>query len=245
MNFVTAGTLHNYTKAMSMQLRWKLKERSGNVSAHPDSLESVQPAVGADDKLKEVMEKVYAGRKLSREEKAYLKEKSPELYAQIEAAEREDKAYEAELKRCRTKEEVQRVKTSHMGAALTRVHDTMHNSAIPKEKKLEILTVEKYRSGRLEARTRKFVRSAEYHQLPTDIEKASAEREERETEEARQDMAQPEPYAAHDNGKKTDNKPESETVKKVRRAKRRTGLAAYEAAVEALPDTFPEIDTEA
>ena len=241
MNFVTAGTLHNYTKAMSMQLRWKLKERSGNVSAHPDSLESAQPAAGADDKLKEVMEKVYAGQKLSREEKAYLKEKSPELYAQIEAAEREDKAYEAELKRCRTKEEVQRVKTSHMGAALTRVHDTMHNSVIPKEKKLEILTVEKYRSGRLEARTRKFVRSAEYHQLPTDIEKASAEREERETEEARPDMAKPEPYAAQ----KTDNKPESETVKKVRRAKRRTGLAAYEAAVEALPDTSPEIDTEA
>ena len=241
MDFVTAGTLHNYTKAMSMQLCWKLKERSGNVSAHPDSLESAQPTAGADDKLKEVMEKVYAGQRLSREEKAYLKEKSPELYAQIEAAEREDKAYEAELKRCRTKEEVQRVKTSHMGAALTRVHDTMHNSAIPKEKKLEILTVEKYRSGRLEARTRKFVRSAEYHQLPTDIEKASAEREERETEEARQDMAQPEPYAAQ----KTDNKPESETVKKVRRAKRRTGLAAYEAAVEVFPDTSPEIDTEA
>lgn len=228
MDFVTAGTLHNYTKAMSMQLRWKRKERSGN--------ESAQPAAGADEKLKEVMEKVYAGRKLSREEKAYLKEKSPELYAQIEAAEREDKAYEAELKRCRTKEEVQRVKTSHMGAALTRVQDTMHNSAIPKEKKLEILTVEKYRSGRLEARTRKFVRSAEYHQLPTDIEKASAERETQETRK-------PEPYAAQ----KTDSKPEpeSETVKKVRRAKRRTGRAAYEAAVEALPDTSPEIDTEA
>ena len=132
------------------------------------------------------------------------------------------------MKRCRTKEEVQRVKTAHMGAALTRVHDTMHNSAIPKEKKLEILAVEKYRSGRLEARTRKFVRSAEYRQLPTDIEKASAEREERETPE-----------------QKTDNKPESETVKKVRRAKRRTGRAAYEAAAEALPDTAPEIDTEA
>ena len=52
--------------------------------------------------------KVCNGRALTQKEKDYLKEHDPETYEKARSLERQKNAYESALKRCRTKEEVQR-----------------------------------------------------------------------------------------------------------------------------------------
>lgn len=272
MDFMTLGTLQSYTKTKALETRWNLKKRSGNVNAHTptlgDMFKKTQAASAAqaqldeqresrDDKLQKIMDKLNGGQTLTREEKEYLKEKNPVLSAQIESAEQERKSYEAELKRCRTKEDVQRLKTARIGATLTRIQSVEHNPSIPQEKKLEILSAEKYRVEKFNEAEKAFVKKGEYAKLPTDAEKAQAEREEREAEKARRGIrtaqenrtehpkreenrtekepsSEATPKSAE---RKVVTEAESEVVRKVRRAKRRAAAAAYAASMDDAPET--------
>ena len=278
MDFMTAGTLQGYTKTLALQTRWNLKRSSGDVNAHTKSLGGMlakTPAAATaqqqideqrengSDKLKDIMEKVYAGKKLTRDEKEYLKAKNPAAYAQIESANQEQKAYERALKRCRTKEDVQRAKALRTGAALTRVNAVLHDPAISQEKKLEAIGIEKYRLEKLNESERAFVKRGEYGKLPTDAEKSRAEKEEREAEALR--LAKPdkpetesargadEPDEAlpdsAESGRGAENgrgetaaqsgqsatRTESEVARKVKRAKRRAAEAAYNWTADPLP----------
>lgn len=284
---MTAGTLRSYTKMTALQTRWNLKQESGEVGAHTDSLNAMlskTPAAASaqaqidgqrqsgEEKLKNIMEKVYAGKKLTDDEKRYLKDKNPQAYAQIESAEQEQKAYERELKRCRTKEEAQRAKALRMGAALARVNSVANDPAIPQDRKLEIIGIEKYRCAKLNQTEKAFVKRGEYEKLPSNAEKARAEKEEREaeavrrgrnpeesesrpeadnsehTEEAGHASKERRPETAEKPVKRPDAKPEalteSETLRKVRRAKRRAGAAAYMAVTQP-PEPVPTLQTEA
>ena len=285
MDFMTAGTLQGYTKTLALQTRWNLKRSGGDVNAHTKSLNDMlakTPEAAAaqqqldeqresgDDKLKDIMEKVYAGKKLTQDEKEYLKAKNPAAYAQIESANQEQKAYERELKRCRTKEDVQRAKALRAGAALARVNSVLHDPAIPQEKKLETIGIEKYRLEKLNESERAFVKRGEYGKLPTDAEKSRVEKEEREAEAVRrrQERTKPdkpetdksgealsdsaenvrkEPSGAEDRRKKTgarlaqaETRTESEVARKVKRAKRRAAEAAYQWTADPLPTVQTE-----
>ena len=278
MDFMTLGTLRSYTKTNALETQWNLKKRSGNVNAHTptlgDMFQKTRAASAAqaqldeqresrDDKLQEIMRKLYAGQSLTREEKEYLKEKNPQLSAQMDAVEQDRKSYEAELKRCQTKEDVQRLKTARLGATLTRIQAVEHNASIPQEKKLEILSAEKCRVEKFNEAERAFVKKGDYAKLPTDAEKTRAEREEREAEEARRGIRtaeenrteeskrdgnrteHPERHGNQPDGaervkeKKEAPETESEIVRKVRRAKRRAGFAAYAASMESM-ENAPE-----
>ena len=65
-------------------------------------------------KLARIRQKLMAGGRLTAEEKAFLRRYAPKLYEQAMAMERERAAYEERLKRCRTKEEAERVKNEKM-----------------------------------------------------------------------------------------------------------------------------------
>ena len=274
MDFMTVGTLQGYTKTLALQTRWNLKRFGGETNAHTKSLGDIltktpeaaaaqrqideQRESGAD-KLKDIMEKVYAGKKLTRDEKEYLKAKNPAAYAQIESANQEQKAYERELKRCRTKEDVQRVKALRTSAVLTRVNGVLHDPAIPQAKKLEVIGIEKYRLKKLNESERAFVKRGEYGNLPTDAEKSRAEKEEREAESVRRGQARTEPDRPETESARESDKPgaalprgaesgrketaarreqsaartESEAARKVKRARRRA--AAYLWTADPLP----------
>ncbi|MBR3569614.1 MAG: hypothetical protein IKN96_02275 [Oscillibacter sp.] len=281
---MTAGTLRSHTKTAALQTRWNLKQESGNAGAHTDSLDAMlskTPAAsaaqaqidgqrrGGEEKLKNIMEKVYAGKKLADDEKRFLKDRNPQAYAQMESAEQERKAYERELKRCRTKEEAQRAKALRIGAALARVNSAANNPAIPQDKKLEIVGMEKYRCAKLNETERAFAKRGDYAKLPTDAEKARAEKEERELRgrgaagkaDGRPEEGNSErppipdgasersrPETTGNPAKPPDAKPEaraeSDTLRKVRRAKRRAGAAAY-MAIARPPEPLPTLQTEA
>lgn len=189
MPITMMGTIGDYTKTMKLQTQWNLKKQSGDLTSHQKSLNDwLQPSdadspIGdkaSHDKMRSIYAKIDAGKKLTAEEREYLKANDPEAYSDLEANEKEQQAYERKLKQCRTKEEVQRLKMAHLGASLAKVKSVENDPAISLEKKLKIAAQEKRRCDKLEESTREFVRRGEYEKLPTDQEKAKAEKEEAE-----------------------------------------------------------------
>ena len=134
---------------------------------------------------------MYSGTSLSRAEKEYLKTKNPVLYARLAAADLEKKVYERELKRCRTKEEVQRLKLSHTASSLSAVNAGQHSAGTSSEQKMALAQGELYKLKGMQDATNRFVRSGAYHSLPTEREKAIAEkRVEQAQERRRREMSQ-------------------------------------------------------
>ena len=195
MDFTMSGSLGQYMKNQRLQMQWEIKKRNGNVNAHTRSLSDLlkkTPAAAAaqqqvdderersDTRLKDIKDKIFNGQKLTPEERRYLQAKDPMTYQQLRNVEQDQKSYERELRRCKTKEEVQRLKTMRVGASLAAVNAVANNPHISTAKKLELCQIEKLRCGKFEASTLAFVRKGEYAKLPTEAEKAKAEAEERE-----------------------------------------------------------------
>ena len=264
MDFFSIGSLSGYTKNLKLQTKWNIRKAGGDVdgmrvpfkprksaeaSAYQQIIDRQNAEEDNSDRMAEIMNKVSSGGKLSREEKEYLKMRAPEVYRSIENAEQEQKEYEQELKRCRTKEEVQRAKLSHMSASMTRVNAVKNNPNIPEEKKKVLLTVENQHLQKLGALERKFVKHGDYARLPTDAEQEKAEREERQARtgssessgqlsETTQRKSMEEPTrdtsaAAGDvvvSAAKQEKTPvtDSEEQRKVRRARRKAAFAVGE-----------------
>lgn len=195
MSISIMGSVNSYTKTMKLQTQWNLKQKNGDYSSHKKSLEEWldttqqalkknQAGANQDDdegkkRLNNIMQKIYAGKKLTDKERRYLQAKNPQAYEKLRATEREQKAFEQKLRQCKTKEEVQRLKMNQIASSLSTVKSTINNPNIPQSKKLEICMQEKVRMDRMEQSTRAFVASGEYNRLPTEAEEAKARKEEK------------------------------------------------------------------
>ncbi len=206
MDFSSIGSINSYTKTLKMQTQWNLKKKSGDVTSHTSPMDewlkgpaasTQEEESGKDEKLSSILQKAYTGKKLTADERQYLQAKDPLSYQKIQANEQEQKAYEQELKKCRTKEDVQRLKLSRIGSSLATVKSIENNPHITQEKKLQMISLENAKCEKLERSTQAFVKSGRYTQLPTEAEKAKAEKElqaaeqEKRTPEAEQAADQP------------------------------------------------------
>lgn len=166
-----------------------IKQRQDEMKSAIETMKRMEEST--DHKLAGIQSKVYSGTSLSRAEKEYLKTKNPVLYARLEAADLEKKVYERELKRCRTKEEVQRLKLSHTASSLSAVNAGQHGAGTSSEQKMALAQGELYKLKGMQDATNRFVRSGAYHSLPTEREKAIAEkRVEQAQERRRREMSQ-------------------------------------------------------
>lgn len=209
MEMLSVGTLRDAVRQAGMRSKVELKKRSGTLQSHtaPEGLPARKTAEASiyqqmvneerddakkDDgsRLSEIMDKIYAGKKLTNDEREYLRVKDPETYHRLKSVEAEQKSYEQELKRCRTKEEAQRLKMQHLNSALTTVKSVENNPNIPEGKKLAILRLEQVRAEKIEKTLKKFVRSGRYEKLPTEAEYAEAERAIREADEIERSAAE-------------------------------------------------------
>lgn len=190
-------SIGKYTKNMEMQMKWKQKKANNDFTADGSTkLKWDDPAARQAEEIRksqadgssklsaEIRTKLAAGKKLTQEEMDYLQKNDPQTYQKAKAIEQEQKSYEEELKRCRTKEDVQRVKMNHTAASLSVVNNVKNNPAIPEGAKLGIMWQELMKTRALEETMGKFVESGRYAQLPTEAEKAEAEKELREAKEA-------------------------------------------------------------
>ena len=151
-----------------------IKQRQDEMKSAIETMTRMEEST--DHKLAGIQSKVYSGTSLSRSEREYLKTKNPVLYARLEAADLEKKVYERELKRCRTKEEVQRLKLSHTASSLSAVNAGQHSAGVSSEQRMALAQGELYKLKGMQDATNRFVRSGAYHSLPTEREKAIAEK---------------------------------------------------------------------
>lgn len=184
MSFPMIGTINDYAKSWKLQTQWNLKQQQGDLTAHGDTLSDwlngpdtdTDSPYGqhGDSKLRKIHQKLEAGGTLTQREREYLQAKDPEAYQELVKLEKEQEAYERALKRCRTREDVQRLKLGRVAASLTTVNAVEHNPNIGIADKLEICMREKNRCDRAEESTREFIRTGAYHRLPTEAEQAKA-----------------------------------------------------------------------
>ena len=160
-----------------------IKQRQDEMKSAIETMKRMEEST--DYKLAGIQSKVYSGTSLSRSEREYLKTKNPVLYARLEAADLEKKVYERELKRCRTKEEVQRLKLSHTASSLSAVNAGQHGAGTSSEQKMALAQGELYKLKGMQDATNRFVRSGAYHSLPTEREKAIAEKRVKQAQERR------------------------------------------------------------
>ncbi len=196
MNVMMVTSLNTYTTNMKMQMKWQQKKSSGDFTADgamtmedkllKDAMDSMDDLLGDSSKVSsaQIRTKLMSGKKLSSKEMDYLRENDPELYKKAKAIEMEREAYERELKRCKTKEEVQKVKMAHATAALAQVKNIESNPNIPKGQKLALMMEQLAKSNALGEVERKFVQSGEYKRLPSEEEKRQAEEDLKEAQEA-------------------------------------------------------------
>lgn len=147
LNFFAVQSLNSHTKNMEMQMKWQKKKSSGDFTADgsktiADSVrrqaEEIRQAQqdGSAKMSSQIRLKLNSGQKLTAEEMEYLQKTDPQTYQHVKNLEAEQKNYEQELKRCKTKEEVQRVRMTHTATALSTVNDIKNNPNIPEGKKL-------------------------------------------------------------------------------------------------------------
>lgn len=216
MDLNSMSNMNINLRNMEMKSMWDMRKRNKDFDSKGQQrldqmFESMYGANaeeehGTDKKLSGIMQKYYNGGKLTTEEREYLRVKNPQAYNDLVAEEQEQKAYEQELRRCKTKEEVERVKMNRIGESLSTVNAVKNNPNIPKAQKLALIAREKRRTDNINESTQKFIESGRYAKLPTEAEKALAEKKEAEREELRTETVQ---EAAKENAESITEEPAS------------------------------------
>ncbi len=247
MNVMMISSLNTYTSNMKMQMKWKEKQASGNYASGAKSVEErmkdsaaggAKAQKGASSRMMQTIQsKMMGGKKLSAEEMAYLKEHAPETYQKARAIEMEREAYERELKQCRTKEEVQRVKMAHAASAMASVKEIESNPNIPKGKKLELMMQELQRNQALGDTERKYVESGEYKRLPTEAERLKAEKEMEKAKKAEMGIEDP----MDDTAEEAAEKAVEEAAKETEDTGEKTGVERRETADGAEPSSGKDV----
>ncbi len=241
MNFFTMQSMGNYTRNLEMQMKWQKKKTTGDFTADGSTklgdpvrqqAEEIRKSRrdGSSKMSAQIDMKLQSGKKLTAEEMDYLQKTDPQKYQKIKAMEAEQENYEKELKRCKTKEEVQRVRMAHTATSLNAVNSILNNPVIPEEKKFELIMQEHYKHMALETSTQEFVESGRYAALPTEAEKAKAEKDLEEAKEAELGIEEPEEETETDETKDAETKESGSTKKEAEAEKILKDHAALELA---------------
>ncbi len=191
MNFANISTLNSHVKNMGLEWKWNQKKDSNDFTSKgkasindwleakiaQEKEEAARLHQKRDKTMDTIQAKIYSGKKLTAEEKRYLQEKDPKTYEKVKANEMEQKNYEESLKKCKTKEDVERLKMSHMATSFSAVNSIMHDPHIPEGEKLKLVLAEHQKVKALEASTQEFIESGRYHKLPTEAEERKAEKD--------------------------------------------------------------------
>lgn len=212
MNFFTVQSLNAYTRNMEMQMKWQKKQDTSDFTADGSMKITDDPTRrqaeeirksredGSDQLAKQIDLKLNSGQKLTAEEMDYLRKHDPQAYQKVKSIEAEQKNYENELKKCKTKEEVERVKMAHTATSLSAVNSIMNNPVIPEEKKFELVMQEHRKNQALQTTAQEFVESGEYAKLPIEAERMKAEKELEEAKEKELGIERPSEKTEQEDG---------------------------------------------
>ena len=182
-----SGTVQNAVKLDMLNNKWEQKKNTSNALSKEElnkrekwtpeqrMLNDYQEQLKKQkegNKRTEIYNKISSGQKLSPEEEQYLASfdlKSLSEYRQTQA---ERKAYEEKLKKCKTKDDVQRLKQTSLGVEFSSLKKVLNDPCIPLSEKLK-------KAGQVLGKTRnfqeaeaEFIESGAYDELPTEAEQA-------------------------------------------------------------------------
>lgn len=190
MNFISIGSLTGYVKNIKLQSKWQQKKKTGDFSADETKCENgrkneqfiqsykeQQENNQKDDTLSAIYNKINMGSELTSDEMKYLQTKNPVMYNKLKSLEIEKAEYERRLKRCRTKEEVQKMKVDRVNASLSTINSVKNNPNIPESTKLAVASEEMRKMDSFSKIEYKFIKSGEYSRLPdkTEVHKAESD----------------------------------------------------------------------
>lgn len=144
-----AGTIRNSVKMAALDGEWQQKKNSGRLRENKKELTPAERELARlQEQVEEIREnreyadidaKLKSGQKLTSEEIAYLKKNNPQALKEYEEIQEQRKAYKEALKKCRSKEEVERLKVTKMGQFMAQAKEISHNPNIPKGQKKAML----------------------------------------------------------------------------------------------------------
>ena len=197
-SFGLMTSLNHIRKNAKLESKWEkrkqegfstegLTERQKDNANFINAYKEQQEMHPEDKEMQRITNKIYAGGDLTEQEMQYLQKKNPVLYQKMRAMEAEAKQYEEDLKRCKTKDEAQRIKMNRINSSVASIRSVENNPKISDADKLAFAQAEQAKMREIEKITTKFIESGAYAALPTDAEKFQTEKE---LEEAKREELQ-------------------------------------------------------
>ena len=120
---IIAGTIKNNVNFAVVDNKWQQKKQNPGKSSEdltPEERELQRfqeqaASIRESKKPADIAAKLQAGGKLTVEEIEYLKKNDPEALKEYEEVQRERESYKKQLRNCKSKEEVEKLKMTKMG----------------------------------------------------------------------------------------------------------------------------------
>lgn len=173
------GTVRNQVKLDSLNSQWQLKKQTAGQSKNTELtaeerelqfLQEQADSVRKGNQYAAIDAKIKSGATLTADEIEYLRANNPSALKAYEDAKREKEEYKNQLKNCRTKEDVERLKLQKMGCFMAEAKEISNNPYIPKGKKLEMMGKLLSEVTNVAAAHIEFTQSQAYRDLPTEEE---------------------------------------------------------------------------
>ena len=182
---IISGTVRSAGKLMQLDNKWQQKKAQGKIFAKEltpeerllnhfqEQLEDMKKSKTMND----ISNKVMSGDTLTLEEIEYIKKNNPQLYKTYMEVRAEREAYKKDLEKCKTKEDVDRLKLNKMSSYLSEAKSITNNPNIPKGQKLALIQKILMKATNVQDVHMKFVESGKYAALPTEQELAEEAKE--------------------------------------------------------------------
>jgi hypothetical protein len=197
---IIAGTVANTVKLLTLNSKWQTKKDSGEVLSKEERNEranwteadwlkhNFQEQIEQNreaNQNSDIRNKIMYGGTITPEEEKYLEQNDPSMLQKYKQIKAEKKAYEEKLKNCKTKDDVQKLKTLTLGEYAASLKKVENDPCIPLSEKLAKAQETLAKTRSLQKVELKFMKTAEYANLPTEAEEAEERSEERSLENER------------------------------------------------------------
>ena len=177
---IIAGTIKNDVNFAVVDNKWQQKKQNPGKSSEdltPEERELQRfqeqaASIRESKKPADIDAKLQAGGKLTAEEIEYLKKNDPEALKEYEEVQRERESYKKQLRNCKSKEEVEKLKMTKMGRYMSEAKEIANNPYIPKAQKYKLMKKMLKKTSAVEAEQEKFLQSLKYAKLPDEEKEA-------------------------------------------------------------------------
>ena len=178
---IIAGTIKNSVALASLESKWQQKKQDiskgskEDLTAEERDLQRFQEqadSIRESRKPANIDAKLEAGAELTAEEIEYLKKNNPEALKEYKEIRRERENYKKQLKNCRSKEEVDKLKMTKMGQYMAEAKKITNDPHIPKGQKYKLMKKMLKKISAVEEEHEKFLQSLRYAELPEEEKEA-------------------------------------------------------------------------